>query len=176
MLPDEFRTARLIIRPIASEDGGAIFDEYAQDTVVTRFLMWRPHGSREETDTYIAGCLATPVTIARTYVLTGKEEGAIRGAFDLRWMAPHRLEFGYVLARRWWGLGLMTEALTEIVRWALSQDGVYRIGAVCDVENIGSARVMEKAGLSREGLLRRWLMHPNIGDEPRDCYIYAITR
>ncbi len=33
-----------------------------------------------------------------------------------------------------------------------------------------------EAGLVREGLLRRWLMHPNISDEPRDCFIYARTR
>jgi hypothetical protein len=65
---------------------------------------------------------------------------------------------------------------TEVVNWALSQPPIFRIGAVCDVENIGSARVMEKAGLVREGLLRRWLMHPNISDEPRDCFIYARTR
>jgi ribosomal-protein-alanine N-acetyltransferase len=70
----------------------------------------------------------------------------------------------------------MTEVLTEVVNWALNQPGIFRTGAVCDVENIGSARVMEKAGLFREGLLRRWLMHPNISDEPRDCFIYARTR
>jgi ribosomal-protein-alanine N-acetyltransferase len=58
----------------------------------------------------------------------------------------------------------------------LRQESVFRIGAVCDVENIGSARVMEKAGLVREGLSRRWLVHPNISDEPRDCFSYAIVR
>ena len=54
----------------------------------------------------------------------------------------------------------MTEALTEIVRWALAQPAIFRIGAVCDVENVRSARVMEKAGLIREGVLRRFLIHP----------------
>jgi [ribosomal protein S5]-alanine N-acetyltransferase len=53
---------------------------------------------------------------------------------------------------------------------------VFRIGAVCDVENIGSARVLEKSGFVREGLLRRWLLHPNISDEPRDCFSYACVR
>jgi RimJ/RimL family protein N-acetyltransferase len=66
--------------------------------------------------------------------------------------------------------------LTEIVQWALAQPLVFRIGAVCDVDNIGSARVMEKAGLVREGLLRRWLIHPTIGNQPRDCFVYARVR
>jgi RimJ/RimL family protein N-acetyltransferase len=70
----------------------------------------------------------------------------------------------------------MTEALTEIARWALRQDGVFRISAVCDVDNAGSARVMEKSGMVREGTLRRLMIHPNIGDEPRDCFSYAMTR
>ena len=70
----------------------------------------------------------------------------------------------------------MTEFLTEVAVWALSQPSVFRISAVCDVENIGSARVLEKSGFVREGLLRRWLLHPNINDEPRDCYSYARVR
>ena len=114
-------------------------------------------------------CLDTPLSEARTYVLRGGGDGVLRGAFELRQPEAHRLEFGYVLARRWWGLGLMTEMLTEVTGWALRQQNVFRIGSLCDVENIASARVMEKAGMLREGVLRRWIIHPNISDEPRDC-------
>jgi RimJ/RimL family protein N-acetyltransferase len=35
---------------------------------------------------------------------------------------------------------------------------------------------MEKAGLTREGVLRRWSVHPNISDEPRDCFSYSRIR
>jgi ribosomal-protein-alanine N-acetyltransferase len=70
----------------------------------------------------------------------------------------------------------MTEALTEVTACALRQSSGFRIGAVCDVDNIGSARVLEKSGFVRKGLLRRWLLHPNISDEPRDCYSYARVR
>jgi ribosomal-protein-alanine N-acetyltransferase len=176
MLPDRFLTARLVLRPVAAGDAVSIFDSYAQDTTVARFVTWRPHQSRSDTETYVAQCIATPPDASRTYVLIDREDGRLRGAFALRQAAPHRLDFGYVLARPSWGRGLMTEALTEVVEWALSQPPVFRIGGVCDVENVGSARVMEKAGLVREGVLRRWIMHPNISDEPRDCFSYARTR
>ena len=63
-----------------------------------------------------------------------------------------------------------------MTRWALSQYGIWRLWSVCDVENAGSARVMEKAGLSREGLLRRWIIHPNLSDEPRDCFVLAKVK
>jgi hypothetical protein len=104
-------------------------------------------------------------------MLVGREDNIIRGAFALRRRAPHRFDCGYVLARRWWRQGLMTEVLTEIAAWALRQPSMFRIGAMCDVENIGSARVLEKAGFVREGVLHRWLVHPNISDEPRDCLV-----
>jgi [ribosomal protein S5]-alanine N-acetyltransferase len=143
---------------------------------VSRFLTWRPHHTSRDTAAYIAHCTATSPGIARTYVLADQQSGAIRGALDLRLTAPHRIEFGYVLARGWWGQGLMTEALTQAVAWALAQPAIFRIGSVCDMENTGSARVMEKAGLLREGLLRRWLIHPNIRPEPRDCFLYALVR
>jgi len=176
MLPANFHTARLALRPIAHDDAGAIFDGYAQDAAVTRFVVWRPHRSRSDTEAFVAQCLATPPDVSQTYVIAGRRDGDLRGTFALRRITSHRLDCGYVLARPWWGQGLMTEALTEIVGWAMQQPAIFRIGAVCDVDNIGSARAMEKAGLLREGLLRRWLVHPNVSEEPRDCWSYARAR
>jgi [ribosomal protein S5]-alanine N-acetyltransferase len=176
MLPETFRTARLFLRPIAMADAGSIFAAYARNPEVTRFLIWRPNRTRRDFEAYIRACLDTPPHRARTYVMQGRKDSVIRGGLDLRQPERHRLEFGYVLAPAWWGQGLMAEALTEIVRWALAQPAIFRISAVCDVENVQSARVMEKAGLSREGVLRRYLIHPGIDREPRDCFSYARVR
>jgi ribosomal-protein-alanine N-acetyltransferase len=176
MLPDSFETSRVRLRPVAVEDADAIFDAYAQDEEVVRYLTWRPHHSLSETQAYVERCIGTPPEVERTYMLVGREDHIVRGAFALRQRASHRLDCGYLLARRWWRQGLMTEVLTEVTAWALRQGSVFRIGAVCDVDNVGSARVLEKAGFVREGLLRRWLLHPNISDEPRDCFSYARVR
>ena len=176
MLPDKFRTARLFLRPIAMADAGPIFQAYQRNPEVTQFLIWRPHRTRIDIESYIRSCLETPPHRARTYVMQGRKDSVIRGCLDLRQADRHRLEFGYVLARAWWGQGLMTEALTEIVRWGLAQPAIFRISAVCDVENIGSARVMEKSGLINEGVLRRYLIHPGMSKEPRDCFSYARVR
>jgi [ribosomal protein S5]-alanine N-acetyltransferase len=67
----------------------------------------------------------------------------------------------------------MTEIVRVLIDWALSQPSIYRVSAVCDSENLASARVMEKAGMQREGLVHRGVLHPNISDEPRDCWLYA---
>jgi ribosomal-protein-alanine N-acetyltransferase len=174
MFPEVFLTARLMLRPIAPADAGPIFALYAQDKEVTRFLTWRPHERVEQTHAYVARC--REATSSRTYVMTTQANRTLIGALDLRQSSAWRLGFGYVLARSWWGQGLMTEALTEVAAWALRQPDIWCIGDVCDVENGASARVMEKAGFIREGLLMRWSMHPNISNEPRDCFSFAKVK
>lgn len=52
----------------------------------------------------------------------------------------------------------------------------WSIGAGRDVENLASARVMKRAGCSKEGILRRWIIHPNVSSEPRDWFGYAKVR
>lgn len=174
MFPDAFQTRRLLLRRIGMADARPIFDGYAQDPEVSRYVTWRPHASFEQTEAYVNACLAA--TTYRTYALVRRRDDAVIGAFDLRQSGPTRLGYGYVLARAFWGQGLMTEALTQVVNWALRQPSIWRIGDVCDVENLASARVMEKAGLEREGVLRRWGVHPNLGGAPRDCFSYAKVR
>lgn len=182
--PRTFRTARLLLRPINADDARPIFAGYARDPDVSRHLVWRPHVTIGETEAYVRVAMAA--TSSRTYVIVGQNdgdqneggqnEGKVIGAFDLRRPDRSRIEFGYVLARSCWGNGLMTEILTHVVDWALREPGVWRIGGVCDIDNPASARVMEKAGLLREGILRRWSLLPNIADEPRDCWSYAAVR
>ena len=60
MLPETFETARLLLRPVTVVDVDAIFDSYAQDEKVARYLIWRPHRSRSETRAYVDRCIATP--------------------------------------------------------------------------------------------------------------------
>ena len=141
MLPDTFRTTRLLLRPVAVEDTDAIFDTYVQDEEVARYVIWRPHRNRRETQSYIRRCVATPHAVERTYMLVGCDDNVIRGAFALRQRAPHRLDCGYVLARRWWGQGwipklcprsrsgpyasLRSFALVQCVTWITSDQPEY---------------------------------------------------
>lgn len=174
MFSNRFETSRLTLRPVEAGDADAVFEGYAQDPDVSRFLIWHPHRNIAETIAFMADCLEA--VSSRTYAIIENKSGRLIGCFDVRREATHRIGFGYVLARPWWGTGLMTEALSEVTAWSLRQEGVWRVGAVCDVENLASARVMEKVGLVREGVLRRWLVHPNLGLEPRDCFSYALVR
>ena len=83
---------------------------------------------------------------------------------------------GYVLAKKFWGKGYIPEALKAIINWAFLQEEIFRVWAFCDTENIASAKVLEKAGMQQEGILRRWLKLSNISEIPRDCYSYSIVK
>ena len=174
--PKIFKTERLRLRRAKLADAESIFREYAQDPEVTKFVSWRAHANLEETREYVRMCLlAWDIGKAFHWVIEQSENKQVIGMMIAR-VGGEKWELGYVLARSYWGRGYMTEALRALIAWALKQKNIYRIWAVCDVDNIASARVMEKAGMQREGTLKRWSVHPNLSPEPRDSYCYAIVK
>src|SRR6516162_4139937 len=76
MPPDTFETTRLLLRPVTITDIDAIFEGYAQDEEVTRYLIWRPHRSRSETQAYVERSMATPSEVERTYMIAGRDGNA----------------------------------------------------------------------------------------------------
>ena len=174
--PKTLKTERLRLRKTKLADAEAIFRDYAQDAEVAKYVSWRAHQNLEETREYVRMCqLAWDVGKAYHWVIERREDSRLIGMMIARINAA-KWELGFVLARAFWGQGYMTEALNGIIAWALRRKEIYRVWAVCDVDNLASARVMEKAGMEREGILRSWSVHPNISAEPRDSYCYAITK
>lgn len=169
-------TERLTLRPPTLDDAEEFFDSYSQDPEVTRYLAWRPHTDVGHTAAFIERCLAawedgSAYPFAITETSTGRAVGVITARVQ-----GHQVEVGYVLAQRVWGTGYATEALSAIKDWALSEPEIWRIWAYVDVDNTASGRVLQKAGFEPEGVLHRFAVHPNVSDEPRDCWVFAATR
>lgn len=174
--PEILETPRLILRLPTCDDAGPMFQKYAQDPEVLRYLIWRPHKTIDTTRAFVSRCIQCwKDETAFPWVIARKDDTALLGMVELR-IDKFRADFGYVIARPYWGKGYATEAARVIIQWALKQESLYRVWAVCDVENLASARVMEKAGMQKEGILRRFTIHPNISSEPRDCYCYSIVK
>jgi len=174
--PKTIKTERLRLRKAKLADAEAIFRQYAQDPEVTRYVSWRAHRNLDETREYMQMCLlAWDVGKAFHWVIESAEDKQVMGMIIAR-VNAEKWELGYVLARAYWRQGYMTEALKAIIAWALKQKEIHRVWAVCDVDNQASARVMEKVGMQREGILKRWSLHPNLSAEPRDSFCYAITK
>jgi ribosomal-protein-alanine N-acetyltransferase len=172
----ETKRLRLRLRRHVLGDAAEIFEMYARDPEVARYVTWRPHARVRTVREVLRGrAAAWRVGTAFSWAVTLREGGNVVGNVEAR-PAGHRVELGYVLARACWGRGLMTEAAGAVAEWALAQPGVWRLWAVCDVDNAPSARVLEKIGMTREGRLRAWTVHPNVSAAPRDCWCSARVR
>ncbi len=159
--PARLETKRLVLRRPTVGDAEAIFTAYAQDPEVSRYTTWAPHHRIEDTRGFLRACedgWARGTVLS--WAITRREDGRLIGTTDIR-LDGHRGEIGYVLARSAWRQGYASEAASAVVAWGLAQPELHRVWAVCDVENPASARVMEKAGMTREGL------PPRVGRDAR---------
>ncbi|ACB74256.1 GNAT family N-acetyltransferase [Opitutus terrae] len=175
--PDWFETPRLFARRPREADAAAVFAAYASDPEATRYLAWRPYAKIEPLANFLRQRAAGWETGdgEYAYLLCHRGTDAPIGSIGVM-VDGARAMFGYVLGRAHWNRGYATEALCYLVRWAAAEPRVLRAWAYCATENVASARVMAKAGLQCEGVLRRWQMFPNLGPEPRDCVFYAQTK
>ncbi len=174
-LPPHFETERLSLRLPEPTDAEIIFNAYCQDPEVGRYMTWTPHPSVDITRDFINSCIVKiSGGFSMPYLLTLKPAGRPIGMLDAR-LSGFSANVGYVLAREHWGQGLMPEALLAFVNIALSGP-FFRVEATCDVENHASVRALEKSGFSREGLLARYTVRPNLSPEPRDAWFYAVHR
>jgi [ribosomal protein S5]-alanine N-acetyltransferase len=176
--PATFATSRLVGRMPRADDGPAVFAAYASDPEVTRYLSWRAYDRVEPLNAFLREAIAHwekgDGHLAWLLCLKGTDTPI--GSIGMTLEGGGKAMFGYALAKKFWGHGFAAEALKYLVDWSLAQPTIYRAWAFCDLENAASCRVMEKAGLEREGVLRRWHMAPNLASEPRDCVVYAKVK
>jgi [ribosomal protein S5]-alanine N-acetyltransferase len=174
--PTLIETARLELHRPQPEYAPLVFEAYAQDSEVTRYLGWRPHLSLDDARQAMEDRLQEWDSGREfSWFIFERASNQLIGSISAR-MEGSRVNLGYVLARSSWGQGFMTEAAAAVVSWAFSLPEIYRVWALCDVDNAASARVLEKVGMTREGTLKQFGIHPNISAVPRDCYSYAVTR
>jgi ribosomal-protein-alanine N-acetyltransferase len=177
-LPEQFltlQTPRLLLRKLDISDAEDIF-AYASDPLVTTYTLWEAHQSINETYEYLNNFVFPIYRSGKgmNWGIVEKESGKLIGTCSLHATPVHRrAEMGYVLARPYWGKGLMTEATKAAIAFGFHVMQLLRIQAFCAVENISSARVLEKSGMQFEGILHNYVFTKN---RPWDVKMYAITR
>lgn len=176
------KTRRLLLRLVKTSDAKEIFERYAGNPNVTRFLTWRPNRSATEVRQALKRIMLRGYEKGDClpWVITTLEDKAVIGMIELRPVRKagqsHAAEIGYVLAEVEWGKGYMTEALKAVLAFGFEDLRLQRIAAYCDVANKASAKVLLKAGMKREGILHKYVVHPNISEKPRDCLAFAIWK
>ncbi len=160
-------TARLILRPWKESDAEEAFANWMNDPEVTKFLTWTPHGDISVTRELLQIWekeYASPAVYHWAIVL--KEGNVLIGDICVVRVDAYqeRGELGYCMGKAWWGKGIMTETLSEVLRYCFEEVGFYRIDGTHAAKNIGSSRVMEKCGLQYEGTRRRYIRLLSTGE------------
>ena len=153
------QTSRLVLRKAVPEDAHPMFQNWASDPEVGKYLTWPPHESVAITQMIIDSWIAA----------YDKED-------TYQWMivpkdTPHspigtisvvhqkdsvgKAEIGYCIGRSWWHQGIMTEALQAVIDFLFDEVGMNRIEACHDPRNPNSGLVMKKCGMQYEGTLRQ---------------------
>ncbi|MDQ4106675.1 MAG: GNAT family N-acetyltransferase [Actinomycetota bacterium] len=149
--PPELMTERLLLRKMRSDDAGEIF-AYASDPEVTRYMRWETHRTIDDSRAFLDLVLGKYEGGGEPdWGIVHKESGRFTGTCGFIEYSPEhsRIELGYVLAKEFWGRGLMPEAVRAIIRFGFEELGLNRIEARCIAENIASATVI---GEGRDGL------------------------
>lgn len=152
----ELSTPRLVLRKLRPEDAADVFD-YASDPEVAREVTWEAHRSMEDSRGFIAYSMGRYERKEPCdWGLVLKENGKLIGTCGFLWWKPEhaKAEAGYALSRKYWGRGLMSEALAAVIDFAFDRMELNRLELRCNETNTGSERVMQKNGCKFEGLFR----------------------
>jgi ribosomal-protein-alanine N-acetyltransferase len=161
--PKSIETERLLLRKPMTSDAEVIFNRYAGDPAVTRYMSWPTHRTVTDTHAFLAWCEADwnrwP---AGSYLIFSRvDQSRLLGGTGLSFQSAERAVTGYVFALDAWGRGFATEALGAMVELARNAE-VNRLEAVCHVDHRNSAHVLEKCGFHCEGVLRGHTEFPNL--------------
>ncbi len=169
----ELPTQRLHLRRCAERRCAGPVQELHGRRRCSRFLQRRPHAEVAQTEAMLAKWCDTAWDTRGepfSWVIGTRETDEPIGVFVV---IPdgHKTEIHYGIDKRFWGQGLAAEAGAAAIAELWRTSPVQRIWTVCDVDNIGSQRVLEKLGLRHEGILSKWLVLPAFGPEARDCQV-----
>ncbi|KGX91378.1 GCN5 family N-acetyltransferase [Pontibacillus halophilus JSM 076056 = DSM 19796] len=168
-------TERLRLRKLTLEDVEDIY-EYGSNDEVTRYVTWDTHQSLSDSLQFVEFVLQRyEEKEVAPWGIQLKETGKIIGTIDFVSRSPHhrKAEIGYVLSQEHWGKGIVPEAVNELLTFGFTKLDLVRIEARCFIENAKSERVMEKSGMTFEGILRKVMF---VKGEHRDLKVYSILK
>jgi [ribosomal protein S5]-alanine N-acetyltransferase len=147
------KTKRLLLRKMVLEDAPALFFLRSDESVL-KYLNKEPSTGLQEI-VYFISSINKSVDEDETimWAITLKENPALLIGTVCFWNISkenHRAEIGYLLHPQYWGRGIMTETLLQVIDYGFSVLKFHSITAVINPDNTGSATILEKLGFVKE--------------------------
>jgi RimJ/RimL family protein N-acetyltransferase len=167
-------TLRLDLRLMEPNDARAAFETYTSDPLAAKYMTFATQSSAAEALAYLTlqrKAFEDGVTIL--WAIRFKDTQPLVGAIELR-IRGDEGDIGFIIGRRYWGQGIVPEALTAVTAFARKHLALSRIHGYCDVDNARSARVFEKTGFTSLGIAEKYEVHPQMGRDPRDARRFVL--
>lgn len=170
----KLETERLILRDFVKEDWRRVL-EYQSDPLYLRYYEWTertPEAAQEFVGWFLEHQKQNP-RIKFQLAVTLKSNSQLIGNCGIRMDHTNafQADIGYELDPKYWNHGYATEAAHAIVDFGFHNFGLHRVWSWCVADNLGSAHVLEKLGMRREGHLRQ---NEYYRDRWWDTFMYAI--
>lgn len=152
----QLETPRLILRQFTTEDAQAMYENWASDPEVTRFLTWPTHSSVEVSRAVLAEWEAGYAKDDfYNWAIVLKDLGKPIGSIGVvsKDDRVRKAHIGYCIGKAWWHQGIMAEALQAVMNFLFDEVGMLRLEARHDTRNPNSGAVMRKCGMEYEGTM-----------------------
>lgn len=168
---------RLILRRFKIDDAKGMYNNWASDSQCNKYLSWNLHKSIEETKSLISLWINEYDNGSCNWVVELKDSGEIIGNISVITILKKQstAELGYCYGSKYWGKGYATEALRTVIEYLLGECDFYLVEARHISGNPASGRVMEKAGMHKDAILRDRRINKHTG-ERNDSIIYSIKK
>jgi RimJ/RimL family protein N-acetyltransferase/uncharacterized cupin superfamily protein len=157
----KIETSRLILRTLKMSDASSIFD-YAQNDNVTKHLLWSSHKTLKDSESFIKD-YAFPSYMKNQPEPLGiclkENPDKVIGTVGAFWVSvpSQKMELACALSEKYWGQGLIVEAMKAISDYCFAHYEVKRLQAQCKSENSQSFKMLTKIGMTHEGTLKSFL-------------------
>ncbi len=170
----EICTNRLLLRKYRLSDAEAMFENYANDDRVTKYLSWKTYSKSSDIIPFLEMSIKD-YERKSTYHWAIEYEGKMIGSIavmavdDLR----NNCEVGYCIGYDFWNKGITSEALAAVITFLFEKVGMHRVLAKHDVENPASGEVMKKCGMTYEGRFKEYYLRHD--GTYSDALVYGIV-
>ena len=171
---NHLESERVILQEIEKKDWSDIH-KYASQSIVCQYQPWGPNTEIESKD-FVEQVLEDAKEDSRSrfvFVVIQKIDGRMIGSgeFNLRDQINKVGEIAYIINPDHWGKGFATEVAQILIEFGFNEFNLHRIYATCDPGNVGSIKVLEKIGMTKEGRMREELL---MKDGWRDSLLHSI--
>ena len=142
----ELWTEHLILRRIRPEDAEDLYRRFGTDPEMVQYSGWNPYATLEMAQETVRSLIESYAD-ADSYSWVMEIDGVIVGTIGAYDYADDQIEAGFSVDKDWQGRGFATEALRKVLAYLTENEGISCVTAWCAAENIGSRRVLEKAGM-----------------------------